>query len=173
MLGARAPADIRRAVQRLRAEGAPALAVDDEITALAPGLATMEVSRSPGVLDALPPLFWLEARLDDSGRTQGWVMEKKQNGLAVRAFRIAAGTLAEPEVAGAAALAFGAVAREEDAEAQVVRGLVTAVGLPGMLAQMGESSPVLLMPADAPAPDAGALRGFRLSVAIPPDQAPG
>jgi hypothetical protein len=42
-----------------------------------------------------------------------------------------------------------------------------------MMAQMGETSPVLVMPADASDQDARLLRGFRLSVAIPPDAAPG
>jgi hypothetical protein len=62
MLNNQTPVDVRRAARRLRAEGAPALVVDDEIAALADGLSVSEVSRSPAVLDVLPPLFWLEAQ---------------------------------------------------------------------------------------------------------------
>ena len=54
MLGEHAPIDLRRAARRLRAEGAPALAIDDGIAGLASGLAFSGVSRSPAVLDVLP-----------------------------------------------------------------------------------------------------------------------
>ena len=175
MLGERAPVDVRRAARRLRAEGAPALAVDDDIAGLARGLALSEVSRSPAVLDALPPLFWIEARRgeeDDAGGIGGWVVERKRGGLAVRGFAIAAGVEAAPEPAGTVTVAFGAGAPEEDEETRSVRGQVAAVSLPEMLSQMGESSPVMLMPAEAPDRDASLLRGFRLSVAISPDSAP-
>jgi hypothetical protein len=175
MLGEHAPMDVRRAAQRLRAEGAPALAIDDDIAGLARGLASSEVSRSPAMLDILPPLFWLEARREDGSGVRGisgWVVEKKRGGLAVRGFSIAPGHDAVPEPEGAATVLFGAGAQEEDGETRYVRGLVTAICLPEMLAQMGESSPVVLMPADAPDQDARLLRGFRLSVAISPDSAP-
>jgi hypothetical protein len=88
MLGEEAPMDVRRAARRLRAEGVPALAIDDDIAGVARGLAFSEVSCSPAVLDALPPLFWLEAHREDGSsarRISGWVMEKKRCGLAVRA----------------------------------------------------------------------------------------
>lgn len=169
MLGGQAPADIRRAAQRLRAEGAPALAVDDEIAALAHGLAGAEVARLPAVLDGLPPLFWLEARQEDG--TRGWVMERKPGGLALRGFGLA-GPGAAPELEGTATLPFGTGIGEEDAEGRWVRGLVTAVALPGLMAQMGESSPVVLVPAEAAAVEAAALRGMRLSVAVSPDSLP-
>lgn len=172
MLGERAPMDMRRAVRRLRAEDAPALAIDGEIAGLAQGLALAKVSRSPGVLDALPPLFWMEVRREDAsgpGGIGGWVVEKKRGGLAARRFSIASGNDAVPEHGVTATVTFGAEAQEEDEETRTVRGLVTAISLPEMLSQMGESSPVLLMPADAPGGDASALRGFRLSVAVPPD----
>lgn len=174
MLGEHAPTDVRRAAQRLRAEGAPALAIDDEIAGLARGLASSEVSRSPAVLDVLPPLFWIEAREDGSGapRRSGWVVEKKGGGLAVRRFGIASGHETVPEPEGTAMVPFGAGAREEDGATCYVRGLVTAICLPEMLSQMGESSPVALVPADASDRDATFLRGFRLSVAISPDMAP-
>jgi hypothetical protein len=170
MLGERAPVDVRRAAQRLRAEGAPALAVEDGIAELARGLALSEVSRSPALLDVLPPLFWIEARAQDpAAGIGGWVVERKGAGLALRGFRIAFGPEAVPEPAGTATLAFGAAA---PAEAPDLRGLIAAVALPELMAQMGESSPILLLPAEAPADQARLLRGFRLSVAIPPDQAP-
>ena len=127
------------------------------------------------MLDVLPPLFWLEAQREDGPGTRGlsgWILEKKPGGLAVRGFSIAFGHEAVPEPEGAATLPFGAGAREEDEETRHVRGLVTAVSLPEMLSQMGESSPVVLMPADASDRDARFLRGFRLSVAISPDSAP-
>ncbi|MFC0409743.1 hypothetical protein [Roseomonas elaeocarpi] len=175
MLGEQAAVEARRAARRLRAEGAPILAVDDEIAALARGLAGSEVSRSPAVPDALPPLFWLETgREDDAGvrRIAGWVVEKKRGGLAAHGFGIAPGPGALPEPEGSATVFFGAGAGEEDEETRTVRGLVTAVALPEMLAQMGESSPVVLMPADPSAQDAALLRGLRLSVAMSPDSAP-
>jgi hypothetical protein len=84
--------DVRRATQRLRAEGAPALAVDDDIAGLSRGPAFSEASRSSAVLDVLPPLFWLEAQREDGSGTRelgGWIVEKKRGGLAVRGFRIA------------------------------------------------------------------------------------
>jgi hypothetical protein len=175
MLGGHAPVDLRRAAQRLRAEGAPALAVYDDIAGLAGGLAASDVSRSPAVLDALPPLFWLEAQSPGGPGTpeaRGWVVEKKPGGLAVRGFRVAPGHDAVPEPDGAATVPFGPGAQEDDEQTRRVRGLVTAIALPEMLAQMGESSPVVLMPADAPAEAAGVLRGFRLSIAVPPEALP-
>jgi hypothetical protein len=175
MLGEHAPVDVRRAARRLRAESAPALAIDDDIAGLAHGLATSEVSRSPAVLDVLPPLFWLEAQLgDESGARgiSGWVIEKKRDGLAARGFSIGFGHEAVPEPQGTATLLFGAGAQEEDEATRSLRGLVTAIGLPEMLSQMGESSPIMLMPAEAPDRDASLLRGFRLSMAISPDLAP-
>jgi hypothetical protein len=174
MLAEQAPTDVRRAAQRLRAEGAPALAIDDDVAGLARGLAFSEVSRSPAVLDALPPLFWLEAQREDGSGARGiigWVVEKRGGGLAVRGFSIAPGHEAAPEPALAATVPFGPGA-DEDEETRYVRGLVTAISLPEMLSQMGESPPVVLMPADASEREAGLLRGFRLSVAIPPDAAP-
>jgi hypothetical protein len=175
MLGEHAPMDVRRAARRLRAEGAPALAIDDDIAGLARGLAFSEVSCSPAVLDALPPLFWLEAHREDGSRARGisgWVMEKKRGGLAVRGFSIVFGHEAVPEPEGTATVPFGACTQEEDEETRYVRGLVTAISLPEMLSQMGESSPVVLMPADPSDRDVSVLRGFRLSVAISPDSAP-
>lgn len=175
MLGEHAPMDVRRAALRLRAEGTPALVIDDDIAGLARGLAFSEVSRSPAVLDVLPPLFWLEAQREDGSGARGiggWVVEKKRGGLAVRGFSIAVGHEAMPEPEGASTVSFGAGAQEEDKETRYVRGLVTAISLPEMMSQMGESSPVVLMPADASDRDASFLRGFRLSVAISPDAAP-
>ena len=175
MLGEHAPIDVRRAAQRLRAEGAPALAIDDDVAGLASGLAFSDVSRSPAVLDVLPPLFWLEARREDgpgTRRLSGWILQNKPGCLAVRGFSIAFGHEAVPEPEGAATLPFGAAAQEEDKDTHYVRGLVTAVSLPEMLSQMGESSPVVLMPTDASDKDARVLRGFRLSVAISPASAP-
>lgn len=175
MLGENAPMDARRAARRLRSEGAPALAIDDDIAGLARGLASSEVSHSPAVLDVLPPLFWLEAQREDGSGARGirgWVVEKKRDGLAARSFRIASGHEAVPEPGGTATVPFGAGPQEEDEETCYVRGLVTAVSLPEMLSQMGESSPVALMPADALDRDMRLLRGFRLSVAISPDSAP-
>ncbi|WP_043834361.1 hypothetical protein [Muricoccus aerilatus] len=174
MLGEHAPVEARRAARRLRAEGAPAAAIDDSIAELARGLALSEVSRSPAVLDALPPLFWLEARPEGasgSGGIGGWVVERKQGGLAIRGFSIAAGPEAVPEPEGTATLPFGADAQEEDA-IRHVRGLVTAISLPGVLAEIGESSPVVVMPADPSEGEAGLLRGFRLSVVMSSDAAP-
>jgi hypothetical protein len=173
ILGEQAPMDVRRAARRLRAEGAPALAVDDEIAGLANGLALAEVSRSPAVLDVLPPLFWLEAPWEDGSGARGirgWIVEKKRGGLAIRGFNIAPGPDVEP--GETTALPFDATVPEEDEATRYARGLVTVVSLPGMLAQMGESSPVLLMPAEASDQDAGVLRGCRLSVAISPASAP-
>ena len=175
MLGEHAPTHVRRAAQRLRADGAPAVAIDDGIAGLASGLAFSGVSRSPAVLDVLPQLFWLEAQREDGPGTRGlngWIVEKKPGGLAVRGFSIAFGHEAVPEPEGAATLPFGAGAQEGNEETRYVRGLVTAVSLPEMLSQMGESSPVVLMPADASDRDARSLRGFRLSVAMSPDSAP-
>jgi hypothetical protein len=175
MLGEHAPMDVRRAARRLRAEGAPALAIDDEIAGLAHGLATSEVSRARAVLDALPPLFWLEATRGagaDAHGISGWVMEKKEGRLAVRGFSIGLGPEAVPVPEGTATVLFDAGAQEEDDEVGYLRGLVTAISLPDMLSQMGESSPVVLMPADASGADASFLRGFRLSVAISPTSAP-
>jgi hypothetical protein len=175
MLGEYAPTDVRRAAQRLRAEGAPALAIKDDIAGLARGLAFAEVSRSPAVLDVLPPLFWLEAEREDGSGARGiggWVVEKKSGGLAIRGFSIAFGHEAVPEPQGRATIPFGAAAQEEQEETRYVRGLVTAICLPEMLSQMGESSPVVLMPADASDQDASVLRGFRLSMAISPGSAP-
>lgn len=169
MLGEHAPIDVRRAARRLRAEGAPALATDDDIAGLARGLAFSEVSRSPAVLDVLPPLFWLEAQREDGSGARGiggWVVEKKRGGLSVRGFSIVFGHEAVPEPEGTTTVPFGAGAQEEDEETRYVRGLVTAVSLPEMLSQMGENSPVMLMPADASDRDASVLRGFTLSVAI-------
>jgi hypothetical protein len=172
MLGEQAPVDARRAARRLRSEGAPAVAVDEDIAGLARGLADSEVSRAPAVLDALPPLFWLEApRQEPAGALAGWAVEKKPAGLAARGFRIAAGRDAVPEPQGTTAVAFGTAAAE-DAETRLLRGLVAAIGLPEMLAQMGESSPILLLPAEAGAEEASLLRGFRLSVATTPEAAP-
>jgi hypothetical protein len=175
MLGEHAPVDARRAARRLRAEGAPALAVGEDIAGLARGLAVSEVSRSPAVLDVLPPLFWLEAPRGDGPGTHGisgWVVERKPGGLAARGFSIGSGDQAVPEPVGAVTVPFGADAGEEDEETRQVRGLVTAISLPEMLSQMGERSPVLLMPAEASGQDASTLRGFRLSVALSPDAAP-
>lgn len=173
MLGDQVPADLRRAARRLRAEGAPALAIDDDIAGLARGLATTDVSRSPGVLDGLPPLFWIEARREgEAGGIDGWVVEKKGSGLAMRGFSLAPGPDSVPEPRASTTLRFGAGGHEEDEETLRARGLVTAVGLPQMMAQMGESSPVVLMPADAAGQDAALLRGFRLAVAISPESVP-
>jgi hypothetical protein len=175
MLGEHAPMDVRRAAQRLRAEGAPALAIDDDIAGLARGLAVSDVSRSPAVLDVLPPLFWLEAQREDGSGARGlsgWAVEKKRAGLAVRGFSISFGHEAEPVPEGAATLPFGAGVQDDDEATRYVRGLVTTISLPELLSQMGESPPVVLMPADASDRDARFLRGFRLSVAISPDSAP-
>ncbi|WP_338661125.1 hypothetical protein VQH23_12835 [Pararoseomonas sp. SCSIO 73927] len=173
ILGGEAPVEVRRAAQRLRAEGAPALAVSDDVASLAGQLAASEVSRSPAVLDALPPLFWIEARPVHGSADgpvvpgiHGWLVEKKRDGLAARRFGTAAGDEGAPGPAGATTVSFGAGAQDADEEARTVRGLVTAVCLPEMLSQMGELSPVAVLPADAPEGDAGRLRNFRLSVAV-------
>ena len=172
MLGQGAPVDVRRAAQRLRAEGAPAVAVSDGVAALAGGLALSEVSRSLAVLEALPPLFWGEARREDrAGGIGGWVVEKRGGGLALRGFGISPGEEAVPEAKGTDAVPFGPLAAGESEAARTARGLVAAIALPEMLAEMGESSPVMLLPAEAPDLDAGALRGLRLSVAVSPDEA--
>ena len=174
MLGEHAPVEARRAARRLRAEGAPAAAIDDGIAELARGLALSEVSHSPAVLDALPPLFWLEARAEGasgSGGIGGWVVERKQGGLSIRGFSIAAGPEAVPEPEGTATLPFGTGAPEEDA-IRHVRGLVAAISLPGVLAEIGESSPVAVVPADASDGEASLLRGFRLSVVMSSDSVP-
>ncbi|MCR0983078.1 hypothetical protein [Roseomonas populi] len=177
MLGGNAPMDVRRAAQRLRAEGAPALAADGEVAGLARGLALSEVSRSPAVLEALPPLFWIEMPWEEDGLgdpgTRGWVVEKKGGGLTARAFGIAPGQEALPEPEGSTTVSFGPGTRQEDDETSILRGLVTAISLPEILSQMGESSPVALMPADASERDASVLRGFRLSVATSPDSVQG
>ncbi|MFC4167406.1 hypothetical protein [Teichococcus aestuarii] len=190
LLGGEAPVEARRAARRLRAEGAPALAADAEIVALADGLAGTGVAHSPAVLDALPPLFWIEAPEEMAGAEmagaemagtevagaaplRGWVVEKRGDGLAARGFSLAVGAEALPEPAGDTALAFGGHPVPEAAAARALRGLAAAVALPEMLAQMGESSPVLLLPAEAPAEDALLLRGLRLSVALARDSAPG
>lgn len=173
MLGEHAPTDVRRAAQRLRAEGAPALAVDDDIAALAAGLASSAVSRSAAVLDALPPLFWLEARRGEGAEhpgISGWVVERKRGEVALRQFGMGVGPGTAPEREGTATLRFGAGA--EEGEADYVRGLITAVSLPEMLSQMGESAPVVLMPAEASSEEASLLRGFRLSVAVSRDSVP-
>lgn len=171
MLGGRAPTDVRRAAHRLRAEGAAVVAVEDDIAGMAPGLATSAVARSPAVLDVLPPLFWVEARLDDGG-VQGWVMERKRDGLSLRGFAIGPDRDAVPEPRGTATLLFGVAVPEEDEDARFLRGLVTAVSLQEMLSQMGEASPVVLLPAEAAGEDLSTLRGLRLSVAMPPDALP-
>ncbi|WP_131829649.1 hypothetical protein [Teichococcus deserti] len=169
LLGPEAPVELRRAAQRLRAEAAPALVIEADIAALAEGLATTEVARSPAVADALPPLFWIEAR--QATRTLGWVIEKKRGGLAARGFALADGAGALPEAAETTPLPFGAAAAEDPATAWL-RGLVTAVALPEMLAQMGEASPVLLLPAEPRPADRSLLRGLRLSLAMSPEAAP-
>ncbi|HEY8611245.1 MAG TPA: hypothetical protein VIL69_08145 [Roseomonas sp.] len=151
------------------------MAIDDVIADLARGLALSEVSRPPAVLDVLPPLFWLEAHREDRSGARGiggWVVERKRGGLTVRGFGIVFAHEAAPEPGGTATVTFVADARKEDEETRYVRGLVTAISLPEMLSQMGESSPVVLMPAEASDQDASLLRGFRLSVAISPDSAP-
>ncbi|MFT8244946.1 hypothetical protein [Roseomonas sp. BN140053] len=176
MLGEHAPVDLRRAARRLRAEGAPAVAISNDIAGLAHGLVSSAVSRSPAVLDALPPLFWIEAQRETgtgAGGIRGWVVEKKRDGLAARGFSVALARAAIPEPEGTAAVPFGAGTPEEDEEIRTVRGLVAAISLPEMMSQMGEASPILLMPADASDQDTTILRGFRLSVAISPDAAPG
>lgn len=175
MLGEHASIDVRRAAQRLRAEGVPAVAIDGDIAGLARDLASSEVSNSPAVLDVLPPLFWLETRREDRFDTRGlsgWIVEKKRGGLAVRGFSVTVGPEAVPKPEGSATVLFGAGAQEKGEETRFVRGLVTAVALPEMLSQMGESSPVVLMPAEASDQDARLLRGFRLSIAISPDSVP-
>lgn len=172
MLGEHAPMDVRRAARRLRSEGAPAVAVDDEIAALARGLAASEVSRSPAVLDVMPPLFWVEGRQDGDAGTAGWVVEKKGASLSIRGFEVASDLTAVPELHGTATLAFGTGVHEEDEEISYARGLIAAIALPEVLAAMGEASPVLVLPADSSIGDAGILRGIRLSVALPPDAAP-
>ncbi|RKK04637.1 hypothetical protein EBE87_20770 [Pseudoroseomonas wenyumeiae] len=175
MLSERAPVDVRRAARRLRSEGAPALAITADIAGLARELAFSEVSRSPAVVDVLPPLFWLEAQREngsDASGISGWVVEKKQDGFAVRGFSIISGHEAVPEPEGTMTVPFEAAAREEHDAASYVRGLLTAISLPELLSQMGESSPVMLLPANAADQDASILRGFRLSVAISPDAAP-
>ncbi|MBO1077332.1 hypothetical protein [Roseomonas marmotae] len=172
MLSGHAPVDVRRAAQRLRAEGASAVAIGDDIVGLARGLALSEVSRSPAVLDVLPPLFWLEARRNDGPGIRGWVVEKKRGAVSIRGFSSASGHETAPEPEGTATVPFGAGAQEEDEGIRYVRGLVTLISLPEMLSQMGESSPIMLMPAHASEQDASLLRGFRLSMAISPDAAP-
>ncbi|RYY06578.1 MAG: hypothetical protein EON55_23025 [Alphaproteobacteria bacterium] len=172
MFGEAAPLEAKRAVRRLRAESAPALMIDDEVAGLALGLADTEPGRSAAVLAVVPPLFWLEARR--AGGIDGWVVETKRDGLAVRGFGIDAGAQAVPEPGGALLVRFGVAGlAEEDAPTRYLRGLLTAASLPELLSQMGESSPIMLLAADAPAQDASVLRGLKLLVAIPPDAAPG
>ena len=171
MLGEAAPVEARRAAQRLRSEGAPALAMGDEVAALARGLALSEVSRSPVIPDALPPLFWLEVREgEDAPAIRGWAVEKRGDGLVARGFAVAVGPDAVPGTGATAKVTFPGDPRE-DGEAREVRGLVAAASLPEVLSQMGESSPLTLMPADAADEDAGSLRGFRLAVVVPTDAA--
>lgn len=160
--GEGAPIELRRAARRLRAEAAPALLVEADIAALAAGLAAADIAFSPAVPDGLPPLFWVEAG------AMGWIVERKGRGLAARRFAFGAG--ASPEMEGAETLAFPGTAQAEAAPA--LRGLVAVVSLPGLLAQMGEASPILLMPAVATAEEAPLLKGLRLSVAISPESAP-
>ena len=174
MLGEAAPLEARRAVRRLRAESAPALAIDDEVAGLALGLADTEPGRSAAVLAVVPPLFWLEARrAGGAGGIDGWVVETKRDGLAVRGFGIDDGAQAVPEPTGALLVPFGVAGPPEDAATLYLRGLLTAASLPELLSQMGESSPIMLLAADAPAQDVSILRGLKLLVAIPPDAAPG
>jgi hypothetical protein len=99
-------------------------------------------------------------------------VEKKRGGLAIRGFSIALGSEGVPEPAGNATLPFNATVLKEDEATRYARGLVTAVSLPGMLSQMGESSPVILLPADPSDQDASVLRGYRVSVAISSAAAP-
>jgi hypothetical protein len=175
MLGEHAPPDVRRTARRIRAEGAPAVAVDARIAALARGLSSSEVSHSPAVVDVLPPLFWIEAQREGGAGVHGvagWLVERKGTSLAVRGFDVLMLPEAVPDPRGTATLAFPGI-RDDDGEISYVRGLIAAVSLPELLAQMGEAAPVLVLPADALAGDAGLLRGIRLSVAIPPDAAPG
>ncbi|MFC7610115.1 hypothetical protein [Teichococcus aestuarii] len=139
LLGGEAPVEARRAARRLRAEGAPALAADAEIAALADGLAGTGVAHSPAVLDALPPLFWIEAPEEMAGAEmagaemagtevagaaplRGWVVEKRGDGLAARGFSLAVGAEALPEPAGDTALAFGGHPVPEAAAARALRG---------------------------------------------------
>ena len=175
MFGEAAPLEAKRAVRRLRAEAAPALAIDDEVAGLALGLAATEPGRSGAVLAVVPPLFWLEARrAGGAGGIDGWVVETRRDGLAVRGFGIDGGARAVPEATGALLVRFGVAGLpEEDAPTRYLRGLLTAASLPELLSQMGESSPIMLLAADAPSQDAGVLRGLKLLVAIPPDAAPG
>lgn len=176
MLGEHAPMEVRRAARRLRSEGAPAVAVDDEVAELARGLAASEVSRSPAVLDVLPWLFWIEAQRGDRAGahgTVGWIVEKKGASLTVRGFDVAAEAGALPEPRGTATLTFGQAIAEEGEELCYARGLIASIALPEVLAQMGEASPVLVLPAEPCVGDASLVRGIRLSVAIPPDAAPG
>ncbi|MFC3123795.1 hypothetical protein ACFOD4_01875 [Pseudoroseomonas globiformis] len=174
MLNESAPHEARRALRRLRAEGAPAVAVEGDVTVLAGGLASSTVSQSPAVLDGLPPLFWLEAprgHVPDQGGRSGWIVEGKPNGLVARRFGIAADSQALPEPEGIWTVRFGSD-MEEDQETPVLRGLITAVSLPDMLSRMGEASPIVLMPAEAPDAHAGFLRGWRLLVALSSDSIP-
>jgi hypothetical protein len=175
MLSGPAQLEARRAARRLRAEGAPAVSADSDIIALARGLADSEISRSPAVLEAVPPLFWLEAEREGLGgdRTiQGWVVEKKQGVLIAKGFQLPAGIDATPEAEDTLTLVFGSRPSDEDDETRYVRGLVAAICLPEVMAQMGESSPVALLPAEAQENEASALRGFRLSVAMSPASVP-
>lgn len=173
MLDEGAPVEARRAARRLRAEGAPALAVEPDIAALARGLAGSEVSHNPALPEGLPPLFWIEAEADEAGGRQGWVVESRPEGLAARGFGLAAATDAVPEPGVPLRLRFeGAAPAGEEAEARRLRGLVAAAGLPGLLAQMGESAPLLLLPATPPPAAAARLRGLRLSVLLSPEAAP-
>ena len=73
MLGEHAPMDVWPGARRLRAEGTAALAIDGDIAGLEQGLVFSEMSRSPSVLDVLPPLFWLEAQWEDGSGARGVV----------------------------------------------------------------------------------------------------
>lgn len=170
MFGEGVPIETRRAARRLRAEGVPAVAADDEIVGLAAGLAASEISRLPVVIGSLPPLFWLEATQEGASGApclRGWAVEKKRGGLVAKGFRLLADQGALPEAGEVLTLRFGTdLQDQEDDESRLVRGLVSAVCLPEMMAEMGENSPVAVLPAEAPEADADALRGFRLSVAM-------
>jgi hypothetical protein len=151
------------------------VSADGDIIGLARSLAASEISRSPAILEAVPPLFWLEAGRESivGDRTiQGWVVEKKPGVLVAKGFHIPAGMDATPEAGDTLTLVFGSSPPDEDDETRYVRGLVAAICLPEVMAQMGESSPVALLPAEAPENEASALRGFRLSVAMSPASVP-
>ncbi|MCQ4158688.1 hypothetical protein NON00_01940 [Roseomonas sp. GC11] len=165
--GPEAPPEGRRLARHLRAEGAPAVAIGPGIIALAEGLALSEVAHSPAVPEALPPLCWIEAGpVEGAGALAGWVVERRGDGLAARGF---GRDLGPPE---AILLAFSGRRREEEPAVRRLRGLATALSLPGVMAEMGESAPILLMPAEAAGPEATLLRGLRLSLALLRDAVP-